>query len=88
MFQVFKGNGKTITWEPCNAINTLKALQPGNLCSTGRGLCHQRSQNGLREGKLLLPSSPSHSTLLHLCRAQTTYKGWDLSYLLLNCPYI
>lgn len=70
MLQLFKGNVKTVTQEPFNAISVLMALQPGNLCYTGRGLCHQRSQKGLREGKMLLPSSPSHSTLLSLCRAQ------------------
>lgn len=72
MFQLFKGNGKNITWELFNAVSALMALQPGNLCSTGGGLCGQRSQNGIREEKVLLRSSPSHSTLLSLCRAQTS----------------
>lgn len=72
MFQLFKRNGKTIAWQLFNAIRALVALQPGNLCSTDRGLCCPRSQNGLREAKVPLPSSPSRSTLLHLCRAQTS----------------
>jgi len=31
MFQLFRGNGKTITWESFDAISALMALQPVNL---------------------------------------------------------
>lgn len=63
MLQLFKENGKNITWELFNAISALMALQPGNLCSTGRGLCCQSSQNGLgEEGAVPLLSLPQHLT--------------------------
>lgn len=72
MFQLFEGNGKTITWELFNAISIPMVLQVGNLCSTGQGLCCQGCQHELRKGKVLLPTSPSHSTSFSLCRAQTS----------------
>lgn len=72
MFQVFEGNGKNITWELLIAVSTLMVLQLGNLCSTGQGLCCQECQHELRKGKVLFPTSSSHSTSFSLCRAQTS----------------
>lgn len=51
MRELFKGNGKALTGELCRATSAQTAARPGNLGFAGQGLCLQRSQGGLGEGK-------------------------------------
>lgn len=51
MRELFKGNGKALTGELCRATSAQTAARPGNLGFAGKGLCLQRSQGGLGEGK-------------------------------------